>query len=182
MDAKQWIAAYADRLGVAPPTDEEFDVILDLAAEASRRREAGRAGRLLAQREGGALAGGVARDRARGHVTAPVDVKCGSMSPIVPSATPPPSAADTCATKSSVRVWGLSGSLANVTGTPSSVPVTTVAGAGGGPIGDGQPGEDRGLAVERERELPGQREAPARGEAASGELQVSGVAVPGGSG
>lgn len=39
MDAKQWIAAYADRLGVAPPTDEEFDVILDLAAEAAHDGE-----------------------------------------------------------------------------------------------------------------------------------------------
>jgi Domain of unknown function (DUF6457) len=39
MDAKQWIAAYADRLGVAPPTDEEFDVILDLAAEAAHDSE-----------------------------------------------------------------------------------------------------------------------------------------------
>jgi hypothetical protein len=39
MDAKQWIAAYADRLGVVPPTDEEFDVILDLAAEAAHDSE-----------------------------------------------------------------------------------------------------------------------------------------------
>lgn len=39
MDAKQWIAAYADRLGIAPPTDEEFDMILDLAAEAAHDSE-----------------------------------------------------------------------------------------------------------------------------------------------
>jgi hypothetical protein len=35
MDAKEWIAAYAERLGVAAPTDDEFDAILELASEAA---------------------------------------------------------------------------------------------------------------------------------------------------
>ena len=39
MDAKEWIAAYADLLGTPPPTDAEFDAILDLAAEAAHDSE-----------------------------------------------------------------------------------------------------------------------------------------------
>jgi hypothetical protein len=39
MDAKEWIAAYAERLGIAAPTDDEFDAILDLAAEAAHDSE-----------------------------------------------------------------------------------------------------------------------------------------------
>jgi hypothetical protein len=35
MNAMQWLAAYAERLGVDPPTPEEFDTLLDLAAEAA---------------------------------------------------------------------------------------------------------------------------------------------------
>jgi hypothetical protein len=35
MNAKEWIAAYAERLGIDPPTAEEFDAILELAAEAA---------------------------------------------------------------------------------------------------------------------------------------------------
>ena len=39
MNAKEWIAAYADLLGVEPPTAEEFKGILDLAAEAAHASE-----------------------------------------------------------------------------------------------------------------------------------------------
>ena len=39
MDAKDWIAAYAERLGITAPTDDEFDAILDLAAEAAHDSE-----------------------------------------------------------------------------------------------------------------------------------------------
>jgi len=39
MDAKEWIAAYAERLGITAPTDDEFDAILDLAAEAAHDSE-----------------------------------------------------------------------------------------------------------------------------------------------
>jgi len=39
MDAKEWIAAYAERLGITAPTDDEFDAILDLAAEAAHESE-----------------------------------------------------------------------------------------------------------------------------------------------
>jgi Domain of unknown function (DUF6457) len=39
MNAKEWIAAYADRLGVEPPTAAEFKAILDLAAEAAHESE-----------------------------------------------------------------------------------------------------------------------------------------------
>jgi hypothetical protein len=35
MNAKEWIAAYAERLGTAPPTADELKAILDLAAEAA---------------------------------------------------------------------------------------------------------------------------------------------------
>ncbi len=39
MNAKEWIAAYAERLGVEPPTDAEFKQILDLAAVAAHSSE-----------------------------------------------------------------------------------------------------------------------------------------------
>jgi hypothetical protein len=39
MNAKDWIAAYADRLGVEPPSADEFSAILDLAAEAAHASE-----------------------------------------------------------------------------------------------------------------------------------------------
>ncbi len=39
MKAKNWIDAYAERLGVDPPTAEEFTAILDLAAEAAHASE-----------------------------------------------------------------------------------------------------------------------------------------------
>jgi hypothetical protein len=39
MNAKEWIEAYAGRLGVDPPSSEEFSAILDLAAEAAHASE-----------------------------------------------------------------------------------------------------------------------------------------------
>jgi uncharacterized protein DUF6457 len=39
MRAKQWMAAYAERLGTEPPTAAEFKAILDLAGEAARGSE-----------------------------------------------------------------------------------------------------------------------------------------------
>ena len=39
MNAKEWIAAYAEQLGVEPPTGDEFKGILDLAAEAAHGSE-----------------------------------------------------------------------------------------------------------------------------------------------
>jgi hypothetical protein len=39
MNATQWLAAYADKLGVDPPTTEEFRVLLDLAGEAAHASE-----------------------------------------------------------------------------------------------------------------------------------------------
>jgi uncharacterized protein DUF6457 len=35
MNAKEWVVAYAELLGVAPPTAAEFAAILELAAEAA---------------------------------------------------------------------------------------------------------------------------------------------------
>jgi uncharacterized protein DUF6457 len=35
MNAKEWVAAYAEQLGVEQPTADEFTAILDLAAEAA---------------------------------------------------------------------------------------------------------------------------------------------------
>ena len=39
MNAKEWIAAYAERLGTAPPSTEEFRQLLDLAGEAAHSSE-----------------------------------------------------------------------------------------------------------------------------------------------
>jgi hypothetical protein len=39
MNAKQWIAAYAEQLGVEPPTAAELKAVLDLAAEAAHGSE-----------------------------------------------------------------------------------------------------------------------------------------------
>ena len=39
MNAKEWIAAYAEQLGIEPPTGDEFKAILDLAAEAAHGSE-----------------------------------------------------------------------------------------------------------------------------------------------
>ena len=35
MNANDWLAAYADRLGVAAPTTDELKAVLDLAGEAA---------------------------------------------------------------------------------------------------------------------------------------------------
>jgi hypothetical protein len=39
MNAMQWIAAYAEQLGVEPPTADEFKAVLDLAGEAAHASE-----------------------------------------------------------------------------------------------------------------------------------------------
>jgi hypothetical protein len=39
MNAKEWLAAYAERLGTEPPTADELKAILDLAAEAAHASE-----------------------------------------------------------------------------------------------------------------------------------------------
>jgi uncharacterized protein DUF6457 len=39
MHAKQWLAAYADQLGIDPPTADELKAILELAAEAAHGSE-----------------------------------------------------------------------------------------------------------------------------------------------
>ena len=39
MNATEWLAAYADRLGTEPPSPEEFKAVLDLAAEAAHASE-----------------------------------------------------------------------------------------------------------------------------------------------
>ena len=39
MNAKEWIDAYAKRLGTAPPTTDEFKALLDLAGEAAHSSE-----------------------------------------------------------------------------------------------------------------------------------------------
>jgi hypothetical protein len=35
MNANEWLAAFAERLGTTPPSTEEFKTILDVAAEAA---------------------------------------------------------------------------------------------------------------------------------------------------
>jgi len=39
MTARDWIDAYAAKLGIATPSDDELDAILDLAAEAAHASE-----------------------------------------------------------------------------------------------------------------------------------------------
>jgi hypothetical protein len=39
MNAKEWIAAYAEQLGTEPPSADELKAILDLAAEAAHASE-----------------------------------------------------------------------------------------------------------------------------------------------
>jgi hypothetical protein len=39
MNARQWIAAFAQRLGTAEPTTEEFKTLLDLAGTAAHASE-----------------------------------------------------------------------------------------------------------------------------------------------
>jgi hypothetical protein len=39
MNAREWLAAYVERLGTAPPSTEEFKTILDVAAEAAHASE-----------------------------------------------------------------------------------------------------------------------------------------------
>jgi uncharacterized protein DUF6457 len=39
MNAREWIDAYAERLGTTPPSSEEFASLLDLAAEAAHSSE-----------------------------------------------------------------------------------------------------------------------------------------------
>jgi hypothetical protein len=39
MNANEWLAAYAEKLGTTPPTTEEFKRILDLSGEAAHASE-----------------------------------------------------------------------------------------------------------------------------------------------
>ncbi len=39
MNAKEWLAAYAQKLGTDPPTTDEFRVLLDLAGVAAHSSE-----------------------------------------------------------------------------------------------------------------------------------------------
>jgi hypothetical protein len=39
MNAREWLAAYAERLGIEAPTADELRAILDLAAEAAHASE-----------------------------------------------------------------------------------------------------------------------------------------------
>jgi hypothetical protein len=39
MNAKEWLAEFASRLDVDPPTTAEFSILLDLAAEAAHASE-----------------------------------------------------------------------------------------------------------------------------------------------
>ena len=39
MNARDWLAAYAEKLGTTPPSTDEFKTILDVAAEAAHASE-----------------------------------------------------------------------------------------------------------------------------------------------
>ena len=39
MNAREWLAAYAEKLGTPPPSAEEFKTLLDVAAEAAHSSE-----------------------------------------------------------------------------------------------------------------------------------------------
>ena len=39
MNAREWLAAYAEKLGTTPPSTEEYKLIMDVAAEAAHASE-----------------------------------------------------------------------------------------------------------------------------------------------
>jgi hypothetical protein len=39
MNAREWIQAYAQQLGIEPPTNDEWSALLDVAAEAAHASE-----------------------------------------------------------------------------------------------------------------------------------------------
>jgi Domain of unknown function (DUF6457) len=39
MNAREWLAAFADKLGVEPPTTDEFKTLLNVAGEAAHSSE-----------------------------------------------------------------------------------------------------------------------------------------------
>jgi len=39
MNAREWLAAYAEKLGTTPPSTEEFKTLLNVAAEAAHSSE-----------------------------------------------------------------------------------------------------------------------------------------------
>jgi hypothetical protein len=39
MNAREWLAAFAERLGTEPPTTQEFKTLLDVAGEAAHSSE-----------------------------------------------------------------------------------------------------------------------------------------------
>ncbi len=39
MNATEWLAAYAEKLGIEPPSNDEFKAVLDLAGEAAHSSE-----------------------------------------------------------------------------------------------------------------------------------------------
>jgi hypothetical protein len=39
MNAREWLAAYAEKLGTTPPSTDEFKTLLDLAGEAAHSSE-----------------------------------------------------------------------------------------------------------------------------------------------
>jgi Domain of unknown function (DUF6457) len=71
--ARQWLAAYADRLGVASPTEEEFQDLLALAAVAAHasHRTAAPVACWLAARAGRTPADATAEARALGGTPSP---------------------------------------------------------------------------------------------------------------
>jgi hypothetical protein len=77
MNAKEWLSEYAQRLGTAPPDREEFDAVLELAAEAahSSERVAAPVACWLAAKSGWSLA--EALDAARALGTSPSDASEG---------------------------------------------------------------------------------------------------------
>lgn len=68
MNAKEWLAAYAEQLGTDPPTAEELKGILELAAEAAHASEriAAPAACWLSARAGRSLEESLALARALG--------------------------------------------------------------------------------------------------------------------
>jgi hypothetical protein len=68
MNAKEWLSEYARRLGTAPPDPDEFDAVLQLAAEAahSSERVAAPVACWLAAKSGRSLAEALSAARALG--------------------------------------------------------------------------------------------------------------------
>jgi uncharacterized protein DUF6457 len=74
VDAQRWVSAYAERVGTSAPSRDEFEAILELAAEAahSSERVAAPVACWVAAKAGLPLEEALAEARALGEATPPL--------------------------------------------------------------------------------------------------------------